>query len=65
MKKVIIFLILTFVLIFIGSFILVWQVLPRLIPLLEKSSANISEDINKTNRSNNKTDKGLQSVNEK
>ncbi|MCK5061705.1 hypothetical protein KAR28_04085 [Candidatus Parcubacteria bacterium] len=48
MKKIIIFLILTFALIFIGSFILVWQVLPGFIPLLEKSSANVIEDINKT-----------------
>ncbi|MCK5211303.1 Gmad2 immunoglobulin-like domain-containing protein [Candidatus Parcubacteria bacterium] len=50
MKKIIIFLILTFVLIFIGSLILVWRVLPGLISVSKKPSANI-ENIEEKNAS--------------
>jgi len=50
MKKIIIFLILTFVLIFIGSLILVWRVLPGLISVSKKPSVNI-ENIEETKAS--------------
>ena len=50
MKKIIIFLTLTFTLIFIGSFVLVWQVLPGLIPLLEKPGVNKPLNIKEANK---------------
>lgn len=50
MKKIIIFLIITFVLIFIGSFIMVWRVLPGLISASKKSSMDIVDNIEETNK---------------
>ena len=52
MKKTILFLILTFTLIFIGSFILVWRVLPGLIPILKNLSTETSLNIGEADKNN-------------